>query len=569
MADKEMKQRMLRQESYEDVSSQPFSLLSLEKLSPQGFTALCEKMLAQGEVASAVKIAVQVGHESKDVPLLIAAGMWLSSYTARHDIVIAIFKKALLLMPEGTALLASLRGELKVFLAGALMAAGQHEQAVAMFMEVAQTCPEHRVIVGEHLSMMLLEVGMPDQAVAVLEAWLKEGPASVSLYNNMGCALERLNRSEEALRYYRKGIDLSSMHEAVSFGYAISLLKAGHFEEGFQRYVQRTPRIPDLTCWFYKKLPRLTQGVNLAGKYLLFYQEQGLGDTIQFIRFLPEILRQAEKVTIAVMAPLYRLIKESFPQADVCLISTLAQESERIADFHFSCPIPDLPYVCGMKTWADLPDFSPYLTVPLARQKGFARLVADVVHKADCACGRAVVMPDNRSVVVTESPAKRRLRVGLVWAGEERFTAQDVAADKRRSTSFEQIIQALAPVKADLFNLQYGAKRSELHQDGGQPVLDLMDDVQDMADTAALMESLDLIISVDTAPLHLAAALGREVWLISRWDACWRWGDEGERTPWYPSMRIFRAQELSLEPVLKQAGVCLREYVARWEKEEN
>ncbi|MCT6856249.1 MAG: glycosyltransferase, partial [Bombella apis] len=74
-----------------------------------------------------------------------------------------------------------------------------------------------------------------------------------------------------------------------------------------------------------------------------------------------------------------------------------------------------------------------------------------------------------------------------------------------------------------------------------------------------LMEALDLVISVDTAPLHLAGALGREVWLVSRWDACWRWGDEGERTPWYPTMRIFRAQELSFVPVLQEVGADLRQ----------
>lgn len=98
----------------------------------------------------------------------------------------------------------------------------------------------------------------------------------------------------------------------------------------------------------------------------------------------------------------------------------------------------------------------------------------------------------------------------------------------------------------------------------GQPVCDLMDSVTDMADTAAIIASLDLVISVDTSVLHLAGALGKPVWLLSRWDACWRWLDSGETTAWYPTMRIFRPQERSFAPVLRQMGEALQTWVATW-----
>lgn len=93
-----------------------------------------------------------------------------------------------------------------------------------------------------------------------------------------------------------------------------------------------------------------------------------------------------------------------------------------------------------------------------------------------------------------------------------------------------------------------------------------MGSVQDMADTAVIMENLDLIISVDTSAAHLAGGLGRPVWLVSRWDACWRWGDEGDASIWYPTMRIFRSQERSFKPVLAQVGRALQTWRENWRR---
>ena len=113
-------------------------------------------------------------------------------------------------------------------------------------------------------------------------------------------------------------------------------------------------------------------------------------------------------------------------------------------------------------------------------------------------------------------------------------------------------------------SLQLGKPREELAAWQGQPIFDPMGEVHDMADTAAIMENLDLIISVDTSTAHLAGGLARPVWMVSRWDACWRWGDDGESTPWYPTMRIFRSQERSFKPVLAQVGAALREWCKNW-----
>ncbi len=540
---------MVEQSNVADGASPMQQGANKEGLTPEALTVCCQQLCACGQEEQAVSLALQAAQASSDVPLLLAAGLFFTHHTARHEVAVAIFRKALLLMPPGDGAVASLRGELKLCLAGALMAAGAREESISLFMEIAQHHPEHRLFAGEHISMGLLEAGLPDQAERVLAAWLKDGTPSAALYNNMGCALERLNRSREAMVYYQKGIDLASRDEAVSFGYSMALLKAGEYEEGFARYVRRVPRIPNLSCWFYKDLPRLTKDVPLAGKRILFYQEQGLGDTVQFIRFLPEIARQAGHITIASLPPLARLLAETYPMVEVCLVSDILKTPERAKEYDFSCPIPDLPYLCDLKSPAELPPFKPYLAVPPERRAHFAQIVENAIAQHRRAQG--------------QEATQRRLRIGLVWAGEARTSAQDVASDKRRSSSFAEMMAAFGTVEADFFSLQYGPRRGELvGVETPQPVYDVMDEVQDMADTVALMEALDLVISVDTAPLHLAGALGREVWLVSRWDACWRWGDEGERTPWYPTMRIFRAQELSFVPVLQEVGMALHQRVA-------
>ena len=155
-------------------------------------------------------------------------------------------------------------------------------------------------------------------------------------------------------------------------------------------------------------------------------------------------------------------------------------------------------------------------------------------------------------------------RIGLVWSGDRRTSAQDVMANQLRSSTLPVMAGALTPVNATLVSLQLGSPREDMAEWHGQPVCDLMDSVTDMADTAAIIASLDLVISVDTSVLHLAGALGKPVWLLSRWDACWRWLDSGETTAWYPTMRIFRPQERSFAPVLRQMGEALQTWVATW-----
>lgn len=516
-------------------------------LTPENLTEAGNFLYSHDREADALDIIRQVSCETTDVILLLAAYGVLVQHTAHHHLMMTILRKALLVLPEvNDEHLTSVRYDIMLHLADQLMALGHYDESMGLYADVLKASPkQNRLAVGEHLSACLLEAGRTEEAKTVLESWLAEGPVSVPLYNNMGCALERLNRSEEAIAYYRKGVDLAPSHELISFGFGICLLKAGHFEEGFQRYALRSPFVINPSCWYVKDLYRLAPDVALEGKHILFYQEQGLGDTIQFIRFLPQILARGARVTLAVPLQLLRLLRQSFPEVDVRLSNEVEAEPQTQSQYHYGCPIADLPYICGMKAEADIPPFAPYMTVPEQDAALFARHVSERLEKE----GR----PTN---------GKRRLRVGLVWAGGKRFLARDVASDRRRSTNLQEMMGALAPAEVDFFSLQYGDPRQELTEGTPQPVYDLMDQVTDMADCAALMKTLDLVISVDTAPLHLAGALGIPVWLANRWDSCWRWGDEGTQSAWYPTLRIFRAHESSFVPVLNEIGEALRSLVA-------
>lgn len=497
----------------------------MQNPTPEGLKTLATQIFAvQQSVAGERLVLDVIGAHQDNLAVLLAAADVLATYTMRYDLIVAILGKVLLALPH--------LSQLKVFLATALVRKGDVTAGMRIFAEIMQQHPEHHQDACEHLVVALLDAGYAQEGLMVLESWFRGGkPVTTALLSNMGCVLQRMNRSEEALAWYRRALEREPQNSAACTGYAVALFKAGHFGEGAPYYLHREGLAPDSVSW-YLSLPHLRKGEPLQGKKVIFYQEQGLGDTLQFIRYLPMVLAQGAQVTLVSPDTLLRLLRLAFPQVHV----VAEKDFTRQDGYDAILPIPDLPFAMGLQTRADIPAQVPYLQAPPA---DVARLTALL-------------------------PAQRP-RIGLVWSGGRRTKSADVLTDQRRSTTAEQVLGALTPVAAALVNLQLGPRREDLAAWRGQPVCDLMDHVADMADTAALIEGLDLIISVDTSVVHLAGALGKPVWLISRWDGCWRWGDTGETSPWYPTMRIFRAQERTLGPVLEQVGAALQAWVATWQ----
>ncbi|MFT8646340.1 glycosyltransferase [Gluconacetobacter sp.] len=490
---------------------------------PEDIERTGDTLFATGRGEDAVRLFLDVTtRHPDDWRLAVTAATIILRHSSAYDLVEAFLRPVLHRWPDTVPAWSLLlhvrvvRGDL----------AGSH----ALFAELLDRYPDESGTLCEAMSTALLQAGHPAESLRILLRCFENSIVTPTLLKNMGIALFCLDRSAEAVSWYEKAEALAPTDYGITFGHACALIKAGRLDEGWPRYFNRHLTPDDRDAW-YLSLPRLCPGDAVAGRGVVLFQEQGLGDTIQFIRFVPDLLAKGAHVTIVVPRPLVRLLAQSYPAAKVYETGTLARQN----GYDYAAAIPDLPHIAGATSLWDVPAPIPYL------------------HPD----------PDDIARFATLLP-ERRPRIGLVWAGEWRPQSIHALVDQRRSTTQATMAKALTPVAATLVSLQLGAPRQEIADWTGQTLCDPMGSVHDMADTAAIMASLDLVISVDTAPLHLAGALGCPVWMISRQDACWRWGDAIGRSPWYPTMRIFRSREATLAPILKEAGMALRTWARNW-----
>lgn len=494
-----------------------------QDLTPENLAKVGEAFFDKWQEIEGIKLVLEtVSANPNDFVLTMAAAILLFHRTTRYDIVVTLLRKAVLLRPEIYPA--------QLMLADALLVKDDINAACEQFAKTLKLFPEHKKETNRNLIVHLVDCGYPREALDIANTVLTEDGPTSTLLNDIACAMQRLNHSDTALSVYKQALELDPNCATSKFGHAATALKNGQYATGFVEYAGRSLKITPAT----KKiadLPRLMPGQNVAGKKIICYQEQGMGDTLNFCRFALVLRERGADVALAVPPALIRLFERSF--SGITFFSTLGEIA--LEGFDYSTPIPDLPGLAGVKNAADLLVASPYLKADPVEVEKFGTLL----------------------------PA-RRPRVGLIWAAECRANVADYLADQRRSTKLKEIEEAFGPIDATLVCLQLGKPREELAAWQGQPIFDPMGEVHDMADTAAIMENLDLIISVDTSTAHLAGGLARPVWMVSRWDACWRWGDDGESTPWYPTMRIFRSQERSFKPVLAQVGAALREWCKNW-----
>jgi hypothetical protein len=283
------------------------------------------------------------------------------------------------------------------------------------------------------------------------------------------------------------------------FSYAILLARAGDYERAWPLFESRW-NLPGLTK------PNFSQpawsGQSVDGKRILIYSEQGLGDSIQFIRYAAMLVERGAEVIVECRKELVDLLRTAIGVTGVFF------EGEPLPPFDLHVAMLSQPGAFKT-TIQTIPGKVPYLFANPARRHTWRdRLGND----------------------------HTRLRVGLTWAGN----ADNVTLRKRR-VALEQLLPVVAVENVDFFSLQIGSGSEQI---GRLPLQSLIADhtmhIKDFADTAAFMAELDLIISVDTAVAHLAGALGCSVWTLLPFVSDWRWGLEGENTPWYPTMRLFR-----------------------------
>lgn len=418
-----------------------------------------------------------------------------------------------------------------------------YDSALELIDEVIGLTPDN-AIAHSNRGNILKELNRCEEALVSLDSSIKLAPTYVEAYSNKGNVLQDLHHYEEALNWYDKAIALQSNYaEAYSnkgnalellhrheeamqnFDAAISInpgyvdaywhkamgqLASGNYEMGWHNYEARWSKSQPIS-FQYGNIPRLESLQNISGKSVLIWAEQGLGDTLQFCRYIKPLADLGAAVTFVVQKPLMDVL------GSLCCYCTLVENIKQPEkNFDFQSPLLSLPLLFGT-TPSTIPAAVPYLDIHLEKKSRFKSQLSQ----------------------------NNNLRVGLVWNGGFRKASPELwAVNKRRNIELEQIAKLKDVTGVDFYSLQKGdPAESELIVKGDTLWPDIVNCVRyldDFSDTAALIENLDLVISVDTSTAHLAGALGKPVWILNRYDSCWRWLRGRSDSPWYPSAKIYQ-----------------------------
>lgn len=378
---------------------------------------------------------------------------------------------------------------------------GRLDDAIDSYRAAAQRKPDFPDLhTGLGLALRAAQ-RLPEAEDSLREA-VRRAPGDASLYSNLASVLSDRGCLDAAEAALNDAIRLAPGNPEYAYNLGMTQMMAGRLAEGFAGYEARW-QVPSMAPRGFAQ-PQW-RGEPLAGRMLLVHAEQGLGDTLQFCRFLA-LFGPTDHVVLEVQRPLLRLL------ADLPNVSAVIAAGDDLPAFDLHCPLLSLPVAFGT-TLATIPAVTPYLHA----------------NPADVAQWRARL---------AGLPGRH---IGLVWAGRP----DGPEATLKRSLRFAQIESLLDVSGTTFVSLQKGeAAEAELRASPhGRAIQDWSAELTDFADTAALIEALDLVVGIDTSVVHLAGALGKPVWLMNRFNTCWRWLRDREDSPWYPTLRQFRQTE--------------------------
>jgi tetratricopeptide (TPR) repeat protein len=330
---------------------------------------------------------------------------------------------------------------------------------------------------------------------------------------NRACALLALNKIDDALADIEGALQIDPEYVDAIFNKSLCKLTNGEFEQGFRLYEWRIKK------WGFNPEDQFGQpfgieDVSVEGKTVLVVREQGYGDCIQFSRYILILEKRGARVIVEAPKPLCALFRTL---SDTVVV---VEQGTQLPAFDFVIPVASLGLECHTRG-ETMRSLVPYL-------------YAD---------------PDKRRVWNDRLGRKSALRVGLAWSGGYRPDFPELwGANERRNIPLA-LLAPLALKGVEFYSLQLGEdarmQLRELESASwcGPKIIDHTDAIDDFADTAALIDNLDLVISVDTAVVHVAGALGKPVWVLNRFDTDWRWMLGRDDSPWYPTARLFRQQE--------------------------
>ena len=317
------------------------------------------------------------------------------------------------------------------------------------------------------------------------------------VYSELGEVFYQMGKLEESIGVVNRALELQPDYPIAVWGKSLALLKQGKLVEGFALYEVRLQR----EDFSFLKQHTLWRGEYFSGKRLLVCAEQGLGDNLQFVRYLPMVKDRGGEVILSAKPELMRLFT-TLEGVDEC-IEHKATEGR----YDLLVPLLSLPRIFGTSLHT-IPANVPYLKAP-----------------------------EEVSVKWEKRIASGKRKIGFVWSAKTHYLPE-------RSMDLKTLSPLFALEDTTFYSLQKGVADSAAMLAPYQNVVDLSEELMDFADTAGAIEQMDLVISVDTSLTHLAGGMGKPVYLLlPSYSDYWRWLMDREDSPWYPTVRIFRQQE--------------------------
>lgn len=383
----------------------------------------------------------------------------------------------------------------------------QARQALERAIELKPERAEARV----NLASLLMGLGETQEAFETLQQALDLAPEFPDAWNNMGAMKLDHAQPKAAHEAYSRAASLAPDMANAQFGLALSCLMQGDFEHGWPLYEWRWLGASQSKP---KERPRFNypqwkgQATDATRHALLVYHEQGFGDTVQLLRFIAGLEKRFMRVVLVVQAPLMALARETLPAVIELISSDEGGPFLKKNLFHWHCPMGSLPLALGINHPNKIPSTERYLSVPSGRKA-------------------------SHTLLATRAQGKRL--VGICWAGNP-----DLAHDATRSLKLGMLEDLIRHTDVQWVSLQRERSPVEAELLKAWSVLDVAEDLKDFSDTAAVIATLDLVISVDTVITHLAGALGVKCWLLNRFQSEWRWMLGTSACAWYSSVKQFR-----------------------------
>ena len=401
-------------------------------------------------------------------------------------------------------------------LGNALKEKGLLDEAITVYKKTLEINP-NRADTYYNLGIVFKESGQASEAITCYSKATQMNPSHADAYNNLGLALRDKGHIKEAIHSFEEALHIESDNAVFHWNLSLALLLSGNFEQGWKEYEWRS-KVKDFPQRMVSQ--PLWDGSDIAGQTILLYAEQGFGDTIQFIRYASLVAQRGAKVIVSCQNELTSLLKT------VEGVHHVVGYREQIPGFDVYFPLVSLSFIFNT-TLESIPARIPYI---------------------------AVDFPLIQKWTVKVQNHNTNFKIGLAWAGRE-----------QRSCSLEIFSSLSCLDEITFYSLQKGEAAGQAkNPPKGMKLIDHTEDIHDFSDTAAFIENLDLIISVDTAVAHLAGALGKPVWTLLPFVPDWRWMLRREDSPWYPTMRLFRQPSLGdWETVIDKVSAELQNIIEK------